>query len=59
MDPTPGDVSGGELVNRRLVTLHQTDTPLLSLAHLWQSVSHVSQKDLGSVAASNVFVLPE
>lgn len=59
MHSTPGDVLGSELVNRRLVTLHQTNALLLSLAHLWQSVSRVSQKDLGRVAASNMFVLPE
>jgi len=59
MDPTPGHMSSSELVNRRLVTLHQTNTLLLLLAHLGQSVSHVSQKDLGSVAASNTFVLLE
>lgn len=52
-------VLGNELVNRRLVTLHQTNILLLSLAHLWQSVSRVLQKDLSKLAASNTFVLPE
>lgn len=57
MDPTPGGVLGGEVVNKRLVTLRQTDTPLPSLAHLL-TVS-ILQKDLGSVTDSNTFVLPE